>query len=67
MKFAFVQRHATDHAVKTLCCVLQVSKADYYAWTQRAPSARAAADAVLSEQIRVIHTASRRTYGRPPH
>ena len=67
MKFAFVQRHATDHTVKTLCRVLQVSKAGYYAWAQRAPSARAAADAVLSEQIRVIHTASRRTYGSPPH
>ena len=65
MKFAFVQRHATEHAVKTLCRVLQVSKAGYYAWTQRAPSARAAADAVLSERIHVIHTASRRTYGSP--
>ena len=65
MKFAFVQRHATDHAVKTLCRVLQVSKAGYYAWARRAPSARAAADGVLSAQIHVIHTTSRRTYGSP--
>ena len=65
MTFAFVQRHTTDHAVNTLCRVRQVSKADYHAWAQRAPSARAAADAVLSEQIPVIHAASRRTYGSP--
>ncbi len=37
----------------------------YYAWLERAPSARAVSDAELLEKIRAIHTASRSTYGAP--
>ena len=48
-----------------LCRVLHVSSSGYYAWRQHRPSARAQADAVLTEQITAIHQQSRQTYGAP--
>jgi putative transposase len=51
--------------VATMCRVLGVSASGFYAWLKRAPSARAQADARLTEQIRTIHRRSRATYGRP--
>jgi transposase InsO family protein len=65
MRFAFIQVHARQHAVTTMCRVLRVSKAGYYAWVKRAPSARTTADEQLAERIRAVHRASRRTYGSP--
>jgi transposase InsO family protein len=63
--YRFVQRHATQYAVTTLCRVLEVSKAGYYAWGKRAPSARTQTDAALVPAIRAVHAASGRTYGSP--
>jgi transposase InsO family protein len=48
-----------------LCRVLEVSKAGFYAWLRRRPSARAQQDADLTAQIREIHQQSRGTYGSP--
>lgn len=48
-----------------MCRMLQVSASGYYAWRQRASSARAVANGGLVEQIQRIHTASRCTYGSP--
>jgi transposase InsO family protein len=48
-----------------MCRVLTVSRAGYYAWRQRAPSARAQLDTQLRVTIRAIHAASHRRYGRP--
>jgi putative transposase len=45
--------------------VLGVSKAGYYAWLRRSPSARAVADAALLKRIRTVHAGSRETYGAP--
>ena len=45
--------------------LLGVSKAGYYAWLHRAPSARAAADTALLKRVRTIHATSRQTYGAP--
>jgi putative transposase len=60
-----VKAHQAAHCVATLCRVLEVSPSGYYAWQHRAPSARAQADAALTETIRAIHTRSRGTYGAP--
>ncbi len=49
----------------TMCRLLDVSASGYYAWPERAPSARAVSDAELLEKIRAIHIASRGTYGAP--
>jgi putative transposase len=48
-----------------MCRALKVSKSGFYGWRGRAPSARARADALLSERIALIHADSRETYGAP--
>src|SRR3954454_24933672 len=48
-----------------MCRTLKVSKSGYYGWRERPLSARAKADAALSERIECIHTDSRGTYGAP--
>jgi hypothetical protein len=65
VKFAFIRAHRDAHEVATLCRVLGVSKAGYYAWVKRAPSARATEDRVLAAAIRAVHQESGRTYGSP--
>jgi putative transposase len=53
------------HGIATMCRVLGVCPGGYYARQKRAPSARARADAELSERIVEIHRYSRATYGAP--
>jgi putative transposase len=53
------------YPIATMCRVLGVSASGYYAWSARAPSARATSDGVLIERIGAIHAASRGTYGSP--
>jgi putative transposase len=65
VRFAFIRAHANEHAITTMCRVLAVSKAGYYAWVKRPPSARAKADAQLAVAIRAVHRRSRATYGSP--
>ena len=54
-----------DFPIATMARVLGVSKAGYYAWTSRQPSARAMADIALLKRIRTVHLGSRETYGSP--
>ena len=53
------------HPIATQCRVLGVSASGYYAWLTRPASARATADAALTDQIHAIHARSRGTYGVP--
>jgi putative transposase len=53
------------HSIPTMCRVLGVSASGYYAWQQRAASARRVKDEELLAQIRVWHRCSRGTYGAP--
>ena len=48
-----------------LCRVMRVSKAGYFAWRDRKPSARALEDERLLSLIRSAHGESRGTYGSP--
>lgn len=48
-----------------MCRNLEVSKAGYYAWRERKPSARDQTDEHVGEVIRSIHDQSRRRYGAP--
>jgi putative transposase len=51
--------------VKTMARTLAVSRSGFYACRDRAPCARALADARLTNQIKVVHQASKETYGAP--
>ena len=51
--------------IATMARVLGASKAGYYAWLRRPPSAHAEADAALLQRIRTVHAGSRETYGAP--
>ena len=51
--------------MRTLCRLLDVSTAGYYAWKSRPASERAIDDAEWVEKIRSVHAESRQTYGSP--
>jgi putative transposase len=51
--------------LSTMCKSFGVSRAGYYAWLGREPSARSLTDAELTVRIKAIHKASRETYGVP--
>jgi transposase InsO family protein len=51
--------------VSRACALLQVSRAAYYAHRGQPPSAHAAGDAELLEQIRSVHEKSKGRYGAP--
>ena len=61
----FMKANQAVFPIAVMARVLGVSKAGYYAWLRRPPSARAEADAVLLKPVRTIHAASRQTYGVP--
>ena len=56
-----------EHAIRSLCTVLEVSASGYYDWVgrQTRPGPRARANALLAAQIVQLHLASRKTYGTP--
>ena len=54
-----------SYPIATMCRVLEVSTSGYYAWRDRAPSARCQADGSLAARIAEIHERSRGTYGVP--
>jgi putative transposase len=63
--FGFIAAKRTEHPVKTMCRVLEVSRSGFHAWAKRAPSPRALKDARLTERIRQIHAEHRQVYGSP--
>jgi transposase InsO family protein len=65
MRFAFIQAHAGVWHITTMCRVLEVSKAGYYAWRARPVCARRRADQALTTQLRVLHHQFKRRYGSP--
>ena len=65
MKYAFIEEHRTQHRVRRLCALLEVSAAGYYEWRERPQSARTRNNLVLLREIQAAHAKSRGTYGRP--
>jgi len=63
--YRFVERERASHHLVTICRVLGVSPSGYRAWERGPATGRAASDAALTAEIRVIHARSRRTYGAP--
>jgi putative transposase len=65
VKYACIAQQRDSFPVALMCRVLQVTRAGFYAWLARPPSARAQADARLRVAIRALHAAHRQRYGRP--
>lgn len=65
MRYRFIQDNARHFAVRTMCRVLQVRPAGYYAWLGRKPTQRQVRRLTLIERIRTVHEQSRGTYGSP--
>ena len=65
-RYAMIRDLATiGHSVTGLCELFTVSAGGYYAWIDREPSCRETVDKQLTEQIKVVHKDSRKTYGSP--
>ena len=64
MRYRFIRQQHRQFPIATLCRVLEVSRAGYYAWRARPESPRGPADRTLLTHIRAVQRASRGTYGR---
>ncbi len=64
-KYAVIAAHRQDYPITLMCRVLSVSRAGFYAAQQRAPSARATADATLTATITDTFVRCQRRYGSP--
>ena len=65
MRFTFIQSHARIYHIATMCRVLEVSRAGYYAWRARPLCERVKDDWVLYQRIRQIQEEVKGRYGRP--
>lgn len=60
-----MRAHQATYPIATMCRLLGLSTSGYYAWRQRAVSARSRSNVQLLEHIRLIHERSGGTYGAP--
>src|SRR5918997_6364389 len=65
MKFRFINDHKGQWPVRTLCRVLGVSPAGFYAWRSRPESTRAVANRELLEHVQRLYAQHRGRYGSP--
>lgn len=65
MIWRFVDAERAAHTVAALCRALGVSRAGFYAWRTRPPSAHTRRDVELTRLIERAHADSRRIYGAP--
>lgn len=63
MRFRFIQQHADQFRVRTMCRVLQVSRAGYYAWCNRSPSQREQENDHLLALLRRLFALHHKRYG----
>ena len=65
MRFVFIRAHERIWHITTMCRVLAVSRAGYYAWRARPLCDRVQDDRVLAARIRAIQAEVKGRYGRP--
>lgn len=61
--YEFIKAHSHEYDIKTMCQVLDVARAGYYAWLRKPLSDRAKEDARLLRLIRASYNASHGVYG----
>jgi putative transposase len=61
--YKFIEAHSEEYDIKTMCRVLDVARAGYYAWLRKPLSDRAIEDARLLRLIRASYNASQGVYG----
>ena len=65
MKYRFINEHRHEYKVATMCRVLKVARAGFYAWLHQPDSNRAIEDERLLGLIRDSYIASGGVYGSP--
>ena len=65
MKFEFMKNHGDEFSIEKMSKIFKVSRSGYYQFIDAEPSARSQEDDRLLELIKIIHQASRQTYGSP--
>ena len=66
MIYRFIFSEKANHAIRTLCRVLEVPSSSYFDWVKRGralEAKRAVEEAVIVEEIRAVHAWSNGTYG----
>ncbi|WP_371717158.1 IS3 family transposase [Limnobacter sp. 130] len=63
VKYQFINEHQQEFLVATMCRVLRIARAGFYAWLHKPVSDRAIEDHRLLELIRASYSASRGVYG----
>lgn len=65
MIFRFMHDHQAEFPIAIMCCVFQVSRSGYYAWSKRPESRRSRENRELAQEIAEIHRESNGIYGSP--
>ena len=65
MTFAWIEERRAEWPVTHMCRVLEVSRAGFYAWRSREPSAAQARREALTEQVAEVHARVKGRYGSP--
>jgi putative transposase len=65
VKYRFINEHRHEYKVATMCRVLKVARAGFYAWLHQPDSNRAIEDKRLLDLIRDSYVASGGVYGSP--
>jgi putative transposase len=65
MRFRFIEDRRADYPVRTLCNVIEVSPAGYYAWRSRPESRRSVTNRELVNDIKRVHRDTGGRYGSP--
>lgn len=65
MRFAFVHAKKAEHAVASLCRVMNVTRQGYYQYLRRGEPQRVVRDRAVAAHLVEAHRASRFTYGSP--
>jgi len=63
VRYAWIKDNDPEFAVQRMCRLLRVSRSGFYAWRDRAPSAREQENIELADAVKSIFVSSRETYG----